>query len=161
MMLKIGDKAPDIITKTESGTTFKLKDYRGKKVALVFYVKDNTGGCQAQLCDIRDNYVAFKNSNIMVLGISGGTEKTHQSFKDKNNIQFPLLMDEDLSLAKSYGVYEKKKMYGKEYMGIVRTTFLIDENGKIEAIFGAGQGLQKVKTKEHGTQLAEFYGLKL
>jgi peroxiredoxin Q/BCP len=160
-MLNVGDDAPDFITKTQSGEEFRLSDYRGKKVALLFYVKDSTSGCQAQLCSMRDNYEVFENSDITILGISGGTEITHQRFRNKNELQYPLLMDEDLSIAKIYDVYQKKKMYGKENMGIVRTTFLVDESGKIEGIFGAAGGLEKVKTKEHGPQLAKFYGLTL
>ncbi|MCK5390415.1 MAG: redoxin domain-containing protein, partial [Candidatus Thorarchaeota archaeon] len=99
--------------------------------------------------------------DIPVFGISGGTVKSHKSFIDNNNLPFPLLMDEKFEIAKLYDVYQKKQMYGKDYLGIVRTTFLIDENGKIEGIFGGTAGIEKVKTKEHATQVIKFWELKL
>ncbi len=160
-MLKVGDKAPSFTTTTESGEKIKLTDYKGKKVFLYFYPKDNTSGCQAEACSIRDRYEVFENSDIPVLGVSGGNVKSHQSFKDKNNLPFPLLMDEEFEIAKLYGVYKTKKMYGKEYLGIERTTFLIDEKGKIEGIFGGPEGIEKVKTKEHADQVIKFWELKL
>jgi peroxiredoxin Q/BCP len=160
-MLKVGDKAPNFTTTSESGEKIKLSDFKGKKVFLYFYPKDNTSGCQAEACSIRDSYEVFVNSDIPVLGVSGGNEKSHQSFKNKNNLPFPLLMDEEFEIAKLYDVYKKKQMYGKEYMGIERTTFLIDEKGKIEGIFGGPEGIEKVKTKEHADQVIKFWDLKL
>ncbi|MFW9794012.1 MAG: thioredoxin-dependent thiol peroxidase [Candidatus Thorarchaeota archaeon] len=160
-MLKIGDNAPDFTTTTQSGETVKLKDLKGKKVFLFFYPKDNTSGCQAEACSIRDNYEVFLNSDIPVYGISGGSAKSHQSFIDKNDLPFPLLMDEEFEIAKLYGVYKKKSMYGKEYMGIERTTFLIDKNGQVEGVFGGPEGIDKVKTKEHADQVIKFWDLKL
>lgn len=160
-MLKTGDKAPDFTTTTESGEKIKLSSFKGKKIFLYFYPKDNTSGCQAEACSIRDSYDVFEKSEIPVFGVSGGTAKSHQSFKDKNDLPFPLLMDEDFEIAKLYDVYKKKKMYGKEYMGIERTTFLIDEKGKIEGIFGGSEGIEKVKTKEHADQVIKFWDLKL
>jgi peroxiredoxin Q/BCP len=160
-MLKIGDKAPYFTTTTESGDIIKLSSLKGKKVFLFFYPKDNTSGCQAEACSIRDSYSVFENSDIPVYGISGGTVKSHKSFIDKNDLPFPLLMDEEFEIAKLYDVYQTKKMYGKEYLGIVRTTFLIDENGKIEGIFGGPEGIEKVKTKTHADQVIKFWDLKL
>ncbi|MHA1575988.1 MAG: peroxiredoxin [Candidatus Thorarchaeota archaeon] len=160
-MLKIGDNAPDFATTTESGEQVKLSSLKGKKIFLFFYPKDNTSGCQAEACSIRDSYDVFEKSDIPVFGISGGTEKSHQSFINKNNLPFPLLMDEDFEIARLYDVYQKKQMYGKEYLGIVRTTFLIDEQGKIEGIFGGTAGIEKVKTKTHADQIIKFWELKL
>ena len=161
-MINIGDKAPDFKTTTESGEKFKLSDYRGKKIVLYWYVKDNTTGCQAQSCSLRDNYTVFTDNDTLVFGIAPGTQKTHQSFKEKNNLPFPLLMDEDDEIAKLYGVWQKKKMYGKEYMGIERTTFLIDEKGKIAKIIGKHpDGIEKVDTKEHAEQVIRVWNLKL
>lgn len=160
-MLKIGDKAPNFTTTTESGKKIKLSSFKGKKIFLFFYPKDNTSGCQAEACSIRDNYNVFEKSDIQVFGISGGTEKSHKSFVDKNNLPFPLLMDEEFEIAKLYDVYQKKSMYGKEYLGIVRTTFLIDEKGMIEGIFGGPEGIEKVETKTHANQIIKFWELKL
>ncbi|MFW9843849.1 MAG: peroxiredoxin [Candidatus Thorarchaeota archaeon] len=160
-MLKIGDKAPDFTTTTESGDKIKLSSFKGKKVFLYFYPKDNTSGCQAEACSIRDSFEVFEKSDIPVFGVSGGNEKSHKSFRDKNNLPFPLLMDEEFEIAKLYDVYQTKKMYGKEYLGIVRTTFLIDEKGLIEGIFGGPEGIEKVKTKTHADQVIKFWELKL
>lgn len=160
-MLRVGNKAPDFQTTTESGEEFKLSDYRGEKLVLYWYVKDNTTGCQAESCSLRDSYDVFQSNEIRVFGIGPGSEKTHQSFKSKNKLPFPLLMDENNEIAELYDVWGKKKMYGKEYMGIIRTTFLIDENGKIEGIFGGPDGIEKVKTKKHADQVIGFWELKL
>ena len=159
-MLKVGDKAPDFVTTTESGEKFKLSALRRKKVFLYFYPKDDTPGCQQEACSIRDNYSVFERASIPVFGISGGNAKSHQNFKSKNSLPFPLLMDEDFRIAKLYDVYQKKSMYGKEYMGIERTTFLIDEKGKIEGIFGGLEGIEKVNTAEHANQVIKFWNLK-
>ncbi len=160
-MIKIGDKAPDFTTTTESGETVKLSSFKGKKVFIYFYPKDNTPGCQAESCSIRDSYNVFEKSDIPVFGISGGTAKSHKSFIDKNNLPFPLLMDEEFEIAKLFDVYKTKKMYGKEYLGIVRTTFLIDEKGIVEGIFGGDEGIEKVKTKTHANQVIKFWKLNL
>ncbi|MHA2374369.1 MAG: peroxiredoxin [Candidatus Thorarchaeota archaeon] len=160
-MIKQGDKAPDFETTTESGEKFKLSDYRGKKVMVYFYPKDNTPGCKAESCSIRDSYEIFQSNEVPVFGVSGGTVKTHKSFKEKNNLPFPLLMDGEFEIAKLYDVYQKKSMYGKEFLGIVRTTFLIDEQGNVEGIFGGPEGIEKVKTAEHANQVIKFWGLSL
>ncbi len=160
-MIKQGDKAPDFETTTESGESFKLSEHSGKKVMVFFYPKDDTPGCTAEACSIRDSWSTFTGNEIPVYGISGGSSKSHQKFKDKYELPFPLLMDQEFRIAKLFGVYKKKKMYGKEYMGIERTTFLIDEEGKVEAIFGGPEGIDKIKTKEHANQVIQFWGLKL
>jgi len=160
-MLKQGEEAPNFETTDEAGNPFKLDKFKGQKVMIYFYPKDNTSGCTAEACSIRDAWGAFKKGKIPVFGISGGTAKSHQSFKSKYDLPFPLLMDEEFEIAKLYGVYTKKKMYGKEYMGIERTTFLIDEKGKIEGIFGGPEGIEKVNTKEHADQVIKFWDLKL
>jgi peroxiredoxin Q/BCP len=157
----VGDKAPNFTTTTETGERIKLSDLKGTKVFLYFYPKDNTPGCQAEACSIRDNFNLFEKSGIPVFGVSGGNEKSHRSFKEKNNLPFPLLMDQEFGIAKLYDVYKKKSMYGKEYMGIERTTFLIDEKGNIEGIFGGPEGIEKVNTKEHADQVIKFWNLKL
>jgi len=159
-MLKKGDAAPNFETTTETGTHFALKDYRGKKLMLFFYPKDNTPGCKAEACSIRDSYSIFQSNDIPVFGISGGTEKSHHKFSEKNNLPFPLLMDSDHEIAKLYQVYKPKKLAGREYLGILRITFLIDEDGKIESIFGGPEGIDKVKTKVHADQVIQFWGLK-
>lgn len=161
-MIKKGDKAPDFTTTTESGEKFKLSNYRGKKVFLYFYPKDNTSGCTAEACSIRDSFDVFKDNDIPVFGVSGGSAKSHQNFKNKYDLPFPLLMDEEFEIAKMYGVYLKKAMYGKEYMGIERTTFLIGEKGNVEAVFGKHpDAVEKVKTKEHADQVVKYWSLKL
>ena len=146
-MLKIGDKAPKFTSKDENGNTIKLSDYKGKKVVLYFYPKDATPGCTTQACNLRDNYQALLDANYMVLGVSADNEKKHQKFIEKQNLPFSLLADTELEVIKLYGVWQLKKFMGKEYMGIVRTTFIIDENGTIEDI------IDKVKTKDHAAQI--------
>lgn len=160
-MLKQGDKAPDFKTTTENKEKFKLSDHKGMKIMIFFYPKDDTPGCTAEACSIRDSWSAFTRARIPVYGISGGTAKSHQKFKKKYDLPFPLLMDEEFQIAKLFGVYKEKKMYGKEYMGIERTTFLINERGNIEGIFGGPESREKVKTKEHANQVIRFWDLKL
>ncbi len=160
-MVKVGDKAPDFETTTESGEKFKLSRLKGKRVLLYFYPKDDTPGCTAEACSIRDSYASFVGNNAAVYGVSGGSSKSHQDFKKKYSLQFPLLMDEDFRIAKLYGVYGMKQMYGKDYMGIERTSFLINQEGKVEAIFGGPEGMDKVDTKEHASQVLKVWGLKL
>jgi peroxiredoxin Q/BCP len=160
-MVKQGDKAPNFSTTTESGEKFRLSAFKGKKIMIYFYPKDDTSGCTAEACSIRDAWGTFTKSDVPVYGISGGSAQSHKKFKDKYSLPFPLLMDEDFEIAKLYGVYKAKQMYGKEYMGIERTTFLIDEKGKVEGIFGGAEGIDKVNTKEHADQVIRFWGLKL
>jgi thioredoxin-dependent peroxiredoxin len=129
--INVGDMAPDFTATTDAGTTVQLSDYRGKRVVLYFYPKDDTPGCTTQACGFRDNYLAIEEKNAIVLGVSPDGAKSHQKFKTKFNLPFTLIADEDHSIAEAYGVWVEKSMYGKKYMGIERSHFVIDENGKI------------------------------
>ena len=129
--INVGDIAPDFTATTDAGTTVRLSDYRGKRVVLYFYPKDDTPGCTTQACGFRDNYLAIEEKNAIVLGVSPDGAKSHQKFKTKFNLPFTLVADEDHSIAEAYGVWVEKSMYGKKYMGIERSHFVIDENGKV------------------------------
>ncbi len=129
--LKVGDQAPDFTTTTDQNQTVKLSDYGGKRVVLYFYPKDDTPGCTTQACGFRDNYVEIEEKNAIVLGVSPDSAKSHQKFKTKFNLPFTLLVDEDHAIAEAYGVWGEKSMYGKKYMGIIRSHFVIDETGKL------------------------------
>jgi peroxiredoxin Q/BCP len=129
--LQAGDQAPDFEAVTDEGKRVKLSDYRGKRVVLYFYPKDDTPGCTTQACDFRDRYPAIEERNAVVLGVSPDDEKSHVKFKSKFNLPFTLLVDEDHAIAEAYGVWGEKSMYGKTYMGIIRSNFVIDETGKI------------------------------
>jgi len=142
-MLKAGDKAPDFKLIADNGETVSLKDYKGKKVVLYFYPKDMTTGCTAESCDFRDNIKKIEKKNAIVIGISADDIKSHAKFKEKYKLPFTLLSDETKKVLKAYGVWQEKSMYGRKYMGIVRTTFVIDEKGKIEKVF------EKVKVEGH------------
>ena len=126
---------------------FQLSDYLGKNIILYFYPRDNTSGCTAQACDLRDNFQEFKNNNYVIVGVSTDSPKSHVKFIEKNNLPFDLIADEDKSVHKLFGTWVEKKMYGKTYMGTARKTFLIDENRVITDI------IEKVKTKEHTNQI--------
>ncbi|EAZ79081.1 thioredoxin-dependent thiol peroxidase [Algoriphagus machipongonensis] len=147
MELEVGQMAPDFEAKIESGETIKLSDYRGKKVVLYFYPKDNTPGCTAQACNLRDNYEALQKAGYVVLGISSDAEKSHQKFIEKQSLPFSLIADPEKKVHELYGTWVEKSMYGRKYMGTARTTFVIDEEGKIAEI------ISKVKTKEHTAQI--------
>jgi len=147
MSLEVGQKAPEFEAKIETGETIKLSDYKGKKVVLYFYPKDNTPGCTAEACNLRDNYDALLKAGYVVLGISSDSEKSHQKFIEKQSLPFSLISDPDLTVHNLYGTWVEKQMYGRKYMGTARTTFIIDENGMIEEI------IEKVKTKEHTAQI--------
>lgn len=134
-MLKVGDKAPDFSLPADDGSVISLKDLKGKKVILYFYPKDDTSGCTAEACDFRDNIKTFKKKDVVVIGVSKDSVKSHAKFKKKFDLNFPLLSDESLSMLQDYGVWKEKSMYGRKYMGIVRTTFIINEKGIIEKIF--------------------------
>jgi peroxiredoxin Q/BCP len=149
--LKEGDKAPDFKGVIENGNKVKLSDYKGKKLILYFYPKDNTPGCTAQACNLTDNQDALKNAGFQILGVSADNEKKHQNFITKYEIGFSLIADTEMEVIKSFQVWGPKKFMGKEYDGIHRTTFVIDESGTIERVF------QKVKTKEHANQILESY----
>jgi len=145
--LKIGDKAPEINSVDQNGNPIALQQYTGKKVVLYFYPKDMTPGCTAQSCNLSDHYKLLQKSGYDVLGVSCDSIKRHQKFIEKYSLPFNLVSDENQKVVNDYGVWQLKKFMGREYMGIVRTTFLIDENGVIEDI------ITKVNTKEHTTQI--------
>jgi peroxiredoxin Q/BCP len=157
-MLKVGDLAPEFETTDEESAPFKLRDYRGKKIVLYFYPKDFTPGCTAEACSLRDSYQIFEGSGIPIFGISGGSAELHQKFRKKHDLPFSILMDEDFEIAKKYGAYSRLSVLG---MAVKRITYLIDEDGKIEAIFGGSEGLERVKSRQHADQIASFWGLKL
>jgi thioredoxin-dependent peroxiredoxin len=147
MSLKKGDSAPAFEVKDQSGNLVRLSDYKGKKLVLYFYPKDNTPGCTAEACNLRDNYSELSAQGYEVVGVSTDSEKSHQNFIEKHNLPFTLLADTDKSLHTAYGTWVEKSMYGKKYMGTARTTFIIDENGKIADI------IEKVDTKNHTDQI--------
>ena len=147
MSIEVGQMAPDFEAKIETGETIKLSDYRGKKVVLYFYPKDATPGCTAQACNLRDNYEALQKAGYVVLGISSDDEKSHKKFIEKQSLPFPLIADTDLKVHEAFGTWVEKSMYGRKYMGTARTTFVIDEEGKIEEI------ISKVDTKNHTAQI--------
>lgn len=150
-MLKEGDKAPDFTVKDQDGNTVKLKDFRGKKVVLYFYPKDDTPGCTKQACSLRDSDAVFREKGITVLGVSTDDEKSHQKFIEKYSLPFTLLADTDKKIVNDYGVYGEKSMYGKKYLGIFRKTFLIDEKGKIVKIF------DKPNVSEHADEILKNF----
>lgn len=141
--LKEGSKAPDFELLSDSGKTVKLSDFKGKTVVLYFYPKDMTPGCTQESCDFRDGYKKLTSKKAQVLGVSFDSVESHKKFKDKYGFPFPLLADESKAAGKAYGVYQKKSLYGREYMGIVRTTFIIGPDQKIKKIF------PKVKVTGH------------
>lgn len=134
-MLNEGDKAPDFKLKDDAGNDVSLKDFKGKSVVLYFYPKDDTPGCTKEACDFRDNSKTYAKKNAVVLGVSADPVVSHEKFKKKFDLPFPLLSDPDKKMIQSYGVWKEKSMYGKKYMGIERTTFIIDPSGKIKKIF--------------------------
>ena len=147
--LKIGDHAPQFEAKDNAGKTIKLTDYAGKKLVLFFYPKASTPGCTKEACDLRDNYQTFLTKGYDILGVSADAAKKQQNWIDKHELPFPLLADEDKAVITAFGVWGPKKFMGKEYDGIHRTTFIIDEEGIIEDI------ILKVKTKAHAAQILE------
>ena len=144
---KIGQLAPDFTTLNQREEEVTLSALKGKKVVLYFYPKDNTPGCTAQACNLRDNYDALQKAGYIVLGVSSDSGKSHQKFIEKQNLPFPLIADEDLKVHEAYGTWVEKSMYGRKYMGTARTTFIIDEKGNLEEI------IEKVNTKEHTNQI--------
>ncbi|MDZ7740395.1 MAG: thioredoxin-dependent thiol peroxidase [Bacteroidota bacterium] len=147
--LKEGDKAPDFKAKDQNGKRIALSDFTGKKTILFFYPKDNTPGCTAEACNLRDNYKKLQDEGFVIIGLSADSEKSHQNFANKYDLPFPLIPDTDKKIIHAYGVWGPKKFMGREYEGINRTTFVIDEEGKIEKVF------EKVKTKDHTNQILE------
>ena len=147
--LKKGDKLPIFALKDQNGIMHKSIDYQGKKIIIFFYPKANTPGCTAEVCDLRDNYEVLKNKGYNLLGVSADNEKSQLKFSEKFQLPFPLLADVDKELIKSFGVWGKKKFMGREYDGIHRSTFIINEKGIVTFIF------DKVKTKEHSNQILD------
>lgn len=151
-MLKEGDAAPDFTGKDQNGENVKLADYRGQKVVLYFYPKDDTPGCTKEACSFRDNYLSLTQNNIKVIGISTDDEKSHQKFISKYELPFTLIADTDHAIADAYDSYGEKKFMGKTYNGVLRKTFLIGEDGRIVKIF------DKVKVDEHSTEVLNGFG---
>lgn len=150
MALKPGDKAPDFTGINEKNETVSLSDYNGKKLILFFYPKDNTPGCTAAACDLRDNYAALQERGFALLGVSPDSPKKHENFIAKFDFPFPLLADEDKTVLKAYDAWGRKKFMGREYDGVLRSTYIIDENGNISHV------IDKVKTKTHASQIMEL-----
>ena len=147
MTLKIGDPAPDFSINDQDGSRVNLADFRGKRVVLFFYLKDQTPGCTAEACNLRDNYSRFKQQGYVLLGISTDSEKSHQRFIEKQSLPFTLLADTEKKVHELYHTWVEKKLYGRIYMGTARKTFVIDEDGVIVNI------IEKVKTKDHTAQI--------
>lgn len=144
---KVGSKAPDFVCNNENGEPIRLKDYKGKKLVLYFYPKDDTPGCTAEACSLRDNYKALQKAGYEILGVSSDNEKRHTKFIQKYSLPFPLLADTDLKVHNAYGTWIEKSMYGRSYMGTARVTFTINEKGIIDEV------IEKVNTKEHASQI--------
>lgn len=142
-MITIGTKAPDFSLQDQNGDTHTIAQYKGKKILLYFYPKDDTPGCTTEACSFRDNYEELQKAGLVVLGVSKDNVKSHKKFADKYELPFPLLADEDTEVCKVYGVWKLKKFMGREYMGIDRVSFLINEEGKIAKVY------EEVKPKEH------------
>lgn len=150
IMLKVGDKAPNFTLKSDKDVDISLSDFLGKSdVVLYFYPKDNTSGCTKEACSFRDNIQPIQAKNAVVLGISPDSLKSHQNFISKQNLNFTLLSDPDHEVAEAYGAWGEKSMYGKKYMGILRTTFVIGKDGKIKHVF------EKVKPEGHAEQVLQ------
>ena len=149
--LKAGDKAPDFSANDQNGRNISLADFKGKKLILYFYPKDNTPGCTAEACSLRDGKRELEQMGFSIIGVSPDSEKSHQGFTAKHELNFPLLSDPDKVIAKAYGAWGPKKFMGREYEGILRTTFVINGDGEIEKVF------EKVDTKRHFEQIADSY----
>lgn len=146
-LLKTGDKAPQFSGTDQNGNTVSLNDFKGSKLVVYFYPKDNTPGCTAEACSLRDNYNDFINKGYKILGISADSIKSHAGFAEKFSLPFPLIADTDKTIIKAFGAWGNKKFMGREYDGILRTTFIISENGIIENV------ITKVDTKNHSAQI--------
>jgi peroxiredoxin Q/BCP len=153
-MLKIGDKAPAFHGIDQHGNTHNLSDFLGKKIVLYFYPKDDTPGCTKEACNLRDNYELLLQKGFVVLGVSPDDTASHLKFANKFQLPFPLIADPALEIIKAYGAWGKKNMYGKEYEGLLRTTFIINEEGVIDEV------IKKVKTDDHTNQIINLYDKK-
>ena len=145
--LKEGDQAPDFSGPNQNGETISLGDFKGQKLVIFFYPKDNTPTCTEEACNLRDNYGLLKKNGYAVVGVSADSQRKHQNFIKKFDLPFPLIADTEQTMLNAYGVWGEKQMFGKKYMGIFRTTFVVDENGKIERI------ISKVTAKDHAAQI--------
>jgi peroxiredoxin Q/BCP len=147
--MNIGDKAPELLGRDENGNELKISDFKGKKLVLYFYPKDSTPGCTSEACNLRDNYQRLLDRGYAVVGVSVQDEKSHKRFIEKYQLPFPLIADTDHKLVEAFGVWGEKKMAGRTYMGTLRTTFVIDEEGHVAEIYGPKQ----IKVKEHAEQI--------
>lgn len=147
MVISAGKQAPDFTLPDDKGQMHTLSDYRGKPVVLYFYPKDNTSGCTKEACGFRDDYSAYKEAGVIILGVSPDSSKSHANFREKYELPFTLLADTEREVLKAYGAWGLKKMYGREYEGVLRTTFLIGKDGKILKVF------EKVKPANHSTEI--------
>lgn len=147
--MNVGDKAPEILGKDEEGRDIRLSDYSGRKLVLYFYPKDNTSGCTSEACSLRDHYQQLQAAGYEVVGVSKDSAASHQKFKEKHELPFPLIADVDHTLLEAMGAWGEKSMYGRKTMGTIRTTFIINEEGIIEQIIAGKQ----IKTKEHAQQI--------
>ena len=154
--MNIGDKAPEILGKDEQGRDIRLSDYKGHRLVLYFYPKDNTSGCTAEACSLRDHYQELQDQGYDVVGVSRDSAASHLKFKEKHQLPFPLIADVDRTLLETMGAWGEKTMYGKKTMGTIRTTFIINEEGIIEQILAG----KDIKTKEHATQILKIQSAK-
>lgn len=151
MVLKAGKKAPQFHLPNQDGNIISLSDFKGKKLAIYFYPKDNTPTCTEQACNLRDNISKLKKAGIAIVGVSADSQKKHKNFETKFSLPFPLLADVNMKMGNDYGVWGEKTLFGRNYMGIIRTTFLIDEAGKIAHI------IDKVTAKDHAQQILDTW----
>lgn len=149
MAIQIGDKVPDLLGLDQDGKEVRVSEYKGKKIALYFYPKDNTSGCTAEACSLRDGYPALQAAGYEVIGVSKDSAKSHQGFISKQQLPFRLIADTETNLQQEFGVWAEKKLYGRTYMGTLRTTFIINEEGVVEKIIGP----KEVKTSDHANQI--------
>lgn len=152
MALNIGDKIPEVLGKDQEGKEVKTSDYKGKKFILYFYPKDSTPGCTAEACNFRDNFYELRHAGYEIVGVSVDDEKSHNKFIEKHELPFRLIADTDKFLVETFGVWAEKTLAGKKYMGTLRTTYMIDEEGAISQIFTA----KEIKAKEHAEQILEW-----
>jgi peroxiredoxin Q/BCP len=152
MALKIGDEIPRYLGKNQDGKAINSSDYREKKLVIYFYPKDNTPGCTAEACSFRDSYAVFRKKGYEILGVSTDGRKSHLEFIEKQHLPFDLITDTDKDLVEKFGVWGEKSMYGRKYMGIIRTTFLVDEHGIIKHIFQSDE----INTSSHAEQVRSF-----